>query len=93
MSYGLRYRDHYTRAAIYIDKILKGDQPTDMPVEQPSQFDFVINRVTARSLGIEIPDSVLARATPSQTNALKQRRLSGHCGSSWPCGLGRLGRE
>ena len=63
VSYGVQYNDHYARAAMYVDKILRGASPADLPVEQPSRFDFVINMITARSIGIEMPASVVARAT------------------------------
>jgi len=62
MSYGTNQADLYRRAAIYVDKILKGTMPTDLPVEQPMKFDFVINLKTAKQIGLTIPQSVLFRA-------------------------------
>jgi putative ABC transport system substrate-binding protein len=62
MSYGPNFPDLHRRAADYVDKILRGAKPADIPVEQPTKFDFVINLTTAKVLGLEIPPTLLARA-------------------------------
>jgi putative ABC transport system substrate-binding protein len=62
MTYGTDYAHNYRRMAIYVDKILKGVKPADLPVEQPKKFEFVINLKAAKQIGLTIPPNVLARA-------------------------------
>lgn len=63
MSYGADLFDIHQRSAVYVDRILRGAQPADLPVEEPSKFSFIVNLKTARALGVTIPPSVIARAT------------------------------
>ena len=63
MYYGADLADSYGRVAYFVDRILKGAKPADLPVEQPTKFEFVINLKTAKQIGLTIPPDVLARAT------------------------------
>jgi putative ABC transport system substrate-binding protein len=62
LSYGPNYADLFRRAADYVDKIMRGAKPADLPVEQPTKFDLTINLTTAKALGLEVPPTLLARA-------------------------------
>jgi putative ABC transport system substrate-binding protein len=62
MSYDVNFADLYRRAATYVDKIIKGAKPADLPVEQPTKFEFIINLKAAKQIGLTIPPNVLARA-------------------------------
>jgi putative ABC transport system substrate-binding protein len=62
MSFAPNYEDQYKRSAVYVDKILKGVRPADLPVEQATKIELVVNLTTAKKLGIDIPTSILLRA-------------------------------
>lgn len=62
MSYGVSFPDLFRRAAELVDRVLRGEKPADIPVEQPTKFDLVINLKTARELGLEVPHNLLALA-------------------------------
>ena len=62
MSYGTNLAELFRRSATYVDKIFKGANPGDLPIEQPTKFEFIINRKTAKALGLTIPQSLLVSA-------------------------------
>jgi putative ABC transport system substrate-binding protein len=62
MSYGPSIADLYRRAATYVDKILKGTKPSELPIEQPMKFDFIVNLKAAKQIGLTVPPNVLVRA-------------------------------
>jgi len=62
LSYGISITDNYPRAAAYADRILKGEKPSELPVQAPVKFQLVVNLRTAKALGLEIPGSILTRA-------------------------------
>jgi ABC-type uncharacterized transport system substrate-binding protein len=62
ISYGPNFEDQYRRAAAYVDRILRGDKPADLPVQAPSKYELIINLKTAKALGLSVPTSLLARA-------------------------------
>src|SRR5262249_28510020 len=85
ISYGPNTADQFRRAATYVDRILRGAKPADLPVQLPTKYELVINRKTAKSLGLEVPSSLLARAdqvigcsaaSPSRSSAARRHGRS-----------------
>ena len=74
MSYGASQRDTHMRLATYVDKILKGARPAELPIEQPTRFELVVNAGTARTLGLTIPESLRLRADRILEAALPPER-------------------
>jgi putative ABC transport system substrate-binding protein len=62
MSFGANFPDQFRRSADYVDKILRGAKPADLPVQQPTKFDLIVNLITAKAIGLRIPPTLLARA-------------------------------
>jgi putative tryptophan/tyrosine transport system substrate-binding protein len=62
MSFGANWPDQFRRSADYVDKILRGAKPADIPVQQPTKFDLIVNLITAKALGLELPATLLGRA-------------------------------
>ena len=62
MAYGVIWAEQWRRAAYFVDKILKGEKPGDLPIEQPTKFNFVVNLKTAKALGLSVPKAMLLRA-------------------------------
>ena len=82
MSYGPDFSDQYRHAAVFVDKILKGAKPAELPVEQPTRFELLVNSRTAKALGLTIPKSILVRTDEVVNCYLKRPTYFGHCPKS-----------
>jgi hypothetical protein len=79
MVYGANVPDNFRRAAEYVDRILKGAKPGDLPIQEPVAFDFVVNLKTARELDLTLPPAILARATEVSNDAATPRHPCARC--------------
>ena len=87
MSYGTNFPDLFRRAADFVDKILRGAKPADIPVEQPTKFDLVINLKTAKALGLDVPPILLAQIIPTSAFGFDERRQSPAIKKKQPCAV------